>query len=221
MPPDAINLGHVDQALQTLVNRGAAQSSRFPPSPPQSDITYTSRNNFLYIAEQNGAVYESVRALIRDQEYWRTEESHFELLNSLILDYNYQQGNFVTLSEAACPPVAVISNMFDGICSADALYDKSKSCKCTAKGDAHTFLELNIPPSPPSLISFTPRCQCHKQRERRPEPARKIGKQNAASTPRVRKLRNPPVAFRTRSKQSLKKISIEQILQISGGDKPG
>lgn len=105
--------------LTSLPNFEALRDRDFVPptlAPPHPDYdistTWTSRNNFLFIIEENGAIYEAVRGLIDDEEYWRKEDGHFMMVNSLILDPNHRQGHEVSLAEAVCPPVEVIKQMF-------------------------------------------------------------------------------------------------------------
>lgn len=101
-------LHQVNQALEAYLD--GPQEPR-PWSPVPVDPRAISRNNFLYICHQNGAVYEAARQLIKDEIYWEAEERHFRNLNDRILSYNIATGHRVTLADVICPPMEVIKRL--------------------------------------------------------------------------------------------------------------
>ena len=107
----SLNLDHLDHALSTYLGN-SPYPTELPPSPPHSEVPSTSRNNFLYLVEENGARYEAARTLINDDDYWMKEEVHFQLLNNLILDYHCRQDNVVSLADVECPPMDVLRTLW-------------------------------------------------------------------------------------------------------------
>jgi hypothetical protein len=81
--------------------------------------------NFLFIAEENGDIYEAVRNLIPDPYYHAIEDNHFRKVNSLILDWHSRQCIHVSLFQAKCPPVEVIKD----ICRKSRLFEERDPCR--------------------------------------------------------------------------------------------
>ncbi len=62
------------------------------------------RSNFLALTNDLD-FYESVRKLITDETYWRTEEQHYKDVLQLVRDYNsLKQGKAISLKDCICPP---------------------------------------------------------------------------------------------------------------------
>lgn len=101
-------LNRVNEALNTSQ---AIQPSRFN----HTNIPRLNRHKFLCLCEQSGGIYDSVRNLIEDEEYWEREDEHFRTINNMILDYNISngiQGPSDRLEDSVLPAVETIRHMF-------------------------------------------------------------------------------------------------------------
>lgn len=106
MAPGNINLAHIDHALSAFLDTPT------PSSPNSLEIRGRSINNFLFLVEGNGTVYDAIRQLINDKTYWEKEDLHFFTINNLIRDWNARQGNWCSLEDVTVPPVAVIKQLY-------------------------------------------------------------------------------------------------------------
>lgn len=83
--PDTVDqqlaLKKVDDALKAVLKESRAPCQL---SPTLVDPRAISRNNFLFICNENGSIYESARRLINNDAYWKLEEDHFYTLDDLI-----------------------------------------------------------------------------------------------------------------------------------------
>lgn len=203
----ALNLDLLDHALSTYLGN-SPQPSKLPPSPPHSEIPSTSRNTFLYLVEEKGARYEAARSLIDDDDYWRKEEMHFQMLNNLILDYHCRQDNVVSLADAECPPMDVLRTLWSGMQAQEAALEGWSS-----NYSLFLFwgfrLTLQSSESRPSYNPLSP-CPCNIQ-ACRAGGANKVDKRQRRRNTQTKHT----IASRTRSKHSLKKVALERILRVN------
>lgn len=105
-PVVKLNLRHVDRALQAFCDTPSRTSSE------ASAPFHRSINTFLYLVEESGAIYDSVRQLIDDRDYWEIEDRHFYKINALISSWNAREGRHTSLEHAEVPPVQVIKQLY-------------------------------------------------------------------------------------------------------------
>jgi len=133
MAPGNINLAHIDHALSAFLDTPT------PSSPNSPEFRGRSVNNFLFLVEGNGAVYDAIRQLIDDKANWEKEDLHFFTINNLIRDWNARQGNWCSLEDVTVPPVAVIKQLYHKLRHPEVLgrcsisMEISSVLTCTAK----------------------------------------------------------------------------------------
>lgn len=97
---DALTLG-LDAVKRSL----SPKSTR-----PACELDKHYCNCFLCVTE-NPEIYDTIRDLIPDPGYWVVEEAHFDVVYSIILDYN--NGDPSNNGDLECPPLAWLKRIWE------------------------------------------------------------------------------------------------------------
>ncbi|KAK3621931.1 hypothetical protein LTR56_022518 [Elasticomyces elasticus] len=94
---------HLQMAMYAIENRPST------PPPLASECDAYWRDMFLDICGDHD-IYDALRELNPDEQYWKKEEAHCLRLVNMVLDYNGLSSWRV--SEAECPPVEWFRTLF-------------------------------------------------------------------------------------------------------------
>jgi hypothetical protein len=86
------------------------------PGPQNDRIIRVHRHNFWSMSDHNRQLFDRVRELIRDEDYWAKEDEHFRFINSLIVQHNIKIGTQgprqYNILDSTCPALDTIRRLF-------------------------------------------------------------------------------------------------------------